>query len=396
MKHLIVVSDINANLKALKIFLKNIEQHFKFDYIINLGNFVADGPNPSEVFDLVLNDSRFINILGYREKMLIDRNFDEIDYDGEITHEAWVINSLGEDRIESLSKLPLSKSLKLYEKRFFCIHSDKINKSTYPTQHIANIIYNNELSDLSKEEKAIIISEHDYILTQDNFVQGLEVSCNKKYIKPGPLGWFNSEYIKFAVIEVNDFEDTVYFKSVKYDFLDNFEECLNKKVPSSSLLYYPKTYTNQFQVSNKEVCNVTLCSKSAPDTIAIDFSFYEPLMTMFLKNSDYIIISCWDKEKNIVKEILQNLNIISKETLNVGQIVFKVKNDCNLKNLLLKNFLNDKGLLKWFSLYAVNDATKYYIEHYGCEIYFNNISIDDVNYIKSIINNNTTMILNIN
>ncbi|HAG43722.1 MAG TPA: phosphodiesterase, partial [Clostridium sp.] len=61
----IVVADIHANIHALNVFLdylKNENEDIK--YILNLGDFIQEGPNPAEVFDIVMNDKRFINILG--------------------------------------------------------------------------------------------------------------------------------------------------------------------------------------------------------------------------------------------------------------------------------------------------------------------------------------------
>ena len=55
---------------------------------MNLGDFVQIGPNPAEVTKTILNDSRFINILGNNETSLfnISENNNKVK---RIKHRRW-------------------------------------------------------------------------------------------------------------------------------------------------------------------------------------------------------------------------------------------------------------------------------------------------------------------
>lgn len=85
-KRIAVVSDIHANKYALNAFLEYINKE-KINTILNLGDFVQIGPNPAEATKTILNDSRFINILGNNETSLF--NISENNNSEEIKHRRW-------------------------------------------------------------------------------------------------------------------------------------------------------------------------------------------------------------------------------------------------------------------------------------------------------------------
>jgi len=60
-KKIAIISDIKANKHALEAFIEYIDKDKEIEYVLNLGNFIQDGPNPCEVFDTIMKDKRFIN-----------------------------------------------------------------------------------------------------------------------------------------------------------------------------------------------------------------------------------------------------------------------------------------------------------------------------------------------
>lgn len=81
-----IVADIHANKYALCKFLKYIDNE-DIKCILNIGDFVQIGPNPYEVSFKVLNDIRFVNILGNNETSLFE--IDETNPNDEIAHRLW-------------------------------------------------------------------------------------------------------------------------------------------------------------------------------------------------------------------------------------------------------------------------------------------------------------------
>ena len=89
MSRIAVVADIHANIHALNAFMAFISDHCPVNLILNLGDFIQIGPNPAEAFDIVMNDSRFVNIMGNSEAMFFDQSLRE-QYKSEQSHQEWV------------------------------------------------------------------------------------------------------------------------------------------------------------------------------------------------------------------------------------------------------------------------------------------------------------------
>lgn len=71
MERIAIITDIHSNIHALKAFMNYIDTECSVSQILNLGDFIQIGPNPTEVFDVVMNDSRFVNIMGNSEGMFL-------------------------------------------------------------------------------------------------------------------------------------------------------------------------------------------------------------------------------------------------------------------------------------------------------------------------------------
>jgi predicted phosphodiesterase len=63
MERIALVSDIHGNIHALEVFMNYINTECKVSRILNMGDFLQIGPNPVEVFDIIMNDKRFIRAI---------------------------------------------------------------------------------------------------------------------------------------------------------------------------------------------------------------------------------------------------------------------------------------------------------------------------------------------
>ena len=116
-----VVSDIHANKYALYYFLKYIEME-DIKCVLNLGDFVQIGPNPYEVSTKILNDTRFVNILGNNETSLFE-NY-ETKADSEIAHRLWTKEQIKEN-LGKIKKLPETRIILKNNVKILMIHSTK-------------------------------------------------------------------------------------------------------------------------------------------------------------------------------------------------------------------------------------------------------------------------------
>lgn len=384
-----IISDIHSNIHALNIFLQHIEKKYNnIDYILNLGDFIQDGPNPCEVFDKIINDKRFINIIGNKEYELINNNFNEfVFFEEEESHELWTLKKLGVDRLNKLKQLPLYKSIELYGKKFFMIHSDYEYQDTFWDTSLTNVIIESSLKKFSIKEATLNINNHDYLLIAKNHIECLENHETFKVIQPGSLSSLNDNTIKFVLLDINEHEENINFKKLKYDSYEVVRQCIYENVPDP----YNNIYTNKIK---KDIYEVSITPKYDIDIVPIDWSFFPLIIKRLIKECKFAHVSCWSNEIGLINEIRSNLNIIKETDVNLSQnqILFELEVEEKLESILTNNFLNENKL-KWFNVYfylSEDIEYPYFIcEHNGFEIRINDLNSNDLDFIQSFSKNDT-------
>lgn len=396
MSQICVISGIHSNIHALKFLLEYINKHYDVKYILNLGDFLQYGPNPCEVFDLVINDKRFINIIGNKELELINNNFgDGLTFDGEEMHEAWTLNKLGTERISVLKKLPLSKSIEICGKKIFMLHLN-CKFDIFSTQtNLVKIITDNSLETFSEQDKVLIINEHDFLLMDDDHSQSFDTSNSCTVIKPGAVSSLNDKNISFSIININEKDNDVIFKKISHDsYYDTINECIRNKVPDPSF----GIYRNKIK---KDLYTVRLSPKYDTNIILPDWSFWPQIINTLMNTIEFVEISCWNTERNIINEIISNFDIIDRKVKGEKnkdkyQIFFKIKLNNITKNTIMNEFLYNNQI-KWFSIYLYNKNNNsepcFICEHYGHEIFLYKMSEKQIKNLRNILNNKR---LNIN
>lgn len=223
-KKIAIVADIHANKYALDKFLQYIN-HEKIDTIINLGDFVQIGPNPYEVSKVVLNDDRFINILGNNEASLL-----EIDYkqkNDENEHRIWTKRQMKENFIK-IQKIPLERVVTIEGINILMVHSRKNNIKGMP------LIYSGNIDDFTndyKEYKVDIVlfgHTHEKLYIEHN---------NRFFINPGSLGCSKKSTVDFTIVEIsNKTLKNCIFKSLEYNKFNLIKDYNNNSVPDKEFL----------------------------------------------------------------------------------------------------------------------------------------------------------------
>lgn len=208
MERIAIITDIHSNIHALKVFMNYIDTECNVSRILNLGDFIQIGPNPTEVFDIVMNDSRFVNIMGNSEAMFFDKLIME-NYEAEASHQDWVIKKLGCDRMERLKEVPLKRIVEIDNKKFLMVHS-RLNSVTD-----APLLY-------QKKTLEEFIFDYDadvnYVLIGHTHLPLYAVYWNNKpVINPGSVGCGKDGIARFAIMEIDDGLVNVTYKQLKYD-----------------------------------------------------------------------------------------------------------------------------------------------------------------------------------
>lgn len=208
MERIAIAADIHANMHALDALMKYLDQECSVSQILNLGDFIQIGPNPAEVFDAVMNDSRFVSIMGNSEAMFFDEEMKQ-HYASEAAHQDWVISMLGSERMERLRQVPLHRIVEIGNRKILMVHARMNRAMDTP------LLYDRR----TLEE---FISDYDadvsYVLIGHTHLPLYAVHWNNKpIINPGSVGCGKDGIVRFAVMEMEDGLVNITYKQLKYD-----------------------------------------------------------------------------------------------------------------------------------------------------------------------------------
>ena len=135
MDKIALISDIHANLTALKAVLKDIKER-KITKIFCLGDLVSKGVNPDKVIDLIKENC----------EVVIKGNCDEIfSSERALKKKFWTRMKIGDQRAKYLQELPVIYEFYLSGKLIRLFHA-----SPYSLEHIYNPTYDNKKTKYSE------------------------------------------------------------------------------------------------------------------------------------------------------------------------------------------------------------------------------------------------------
>lgn len=222
MERIALISDIHSNIYALEVFMHYIDNDCRVSKILNMGDFIQIGPNPKEVYDIVMNDSRFINIMGNAEYMFFDEDTKKY-YEKESEHQEWLINQLGPERMERLKELPLHRIVEIANKKFLMIHARMNSVIDAP------LLYNQKpLEEFIADYDAAV----NYVLIGHTHLPLYAVHWNNKpIINPGAIGCGRDGIARFIIIEIDEGIVDVSYKQLKYNKENVIRDYREKAVP---------------------------------------------------------------------------------------------------------------------------------------------------------------------
>jgi len=170
MEKIALISDIHANIVALRAVLKDIEER-QITKIFCLGDLTLKGSSPCEVIDLI------------REKceLVIKGNCDDYAANPYNEHTNWYNKVIGSERVKFLSDLPMYKDLYMSGSHIRMFHATKDNLNYR--------IFDNS----SQEEKEKLFYDEngnipDIVIYADIHKQYLEKIKNKTIVNIGSVG----------------------------------------------------------------------------------------------------------------------------------------------------------------------------------------------------------------
>jgi len=221
-----IVSDLHANIYALEAFLTYLRDYPEVTRILNLGDFVQIGPHPKQTAEIVLNDQRFVNIVGNNEAAVIDQ--DVSSPNPWRAHTEWTIAELGPDLVHRIRGLPQTVALTLGEKKVMLVHSRPSSTKDLPLLYQGKPL-DDFLEDYDAEVDYVLFGHTHYPALIDN-------GKGKIAINPGSLGCSKESTMSFCLAKIEAGEVSFVFKNVRYDSIRLRDDYLRLAVPHAKLL----------------------------------------------------------------------------------------------------------------------------------------------------------------
>ncbi|HEY3396891.1 MAG TPA: metallophosphoesterase family protein [Armatimonadota bacterium] len=200
-----LIADVHANVYALKGFLDFLARHPDIEQVWNLGDFLQIGPDPAEVADLILDDARFLTILGNNEQSLLQRDLAGFP-DDEIAHQDWTLAQLGEERLAHIRQLPVTRRLAVGGRRVLLVH---------------------EKTTVCEE-----LSETDLLCCGHTHYPAEEIEGTVRIMNPGSLGFgWGPGRASFGVIEIGESALDMRYHSIPFDVAMLRDDYRQRQVP---------------------------------------------------------------------------------------------------------------------------------------------------------------------
>lgn len=200
-----VVSDVHANLLALKIALNDIEKE-NVDKILFLGDYITNGDYENEIISIVKNKASYA-ILGNREKYILKYSKDMEKYDSYKAISTSYYN-LSNESLNYIKSLKETQIIELNNKKILMIHGDKYTKKIINLESMFDEIINDYDFDI-----CLFGHTHEYL----NMIYN-----NKLFLNPGSIGVpCDSPKYKYCILEI---KDKVSVKLKEFDTIDTFNQ----------------------------------------------------------------------------------------------------------------------------------------------------------------------------
>lgn len=221
MNRLIILSDIHANLTALKAVLADIrKKEYSPDVMVLLGDIVNYGMRPNEVIEELKEYSQLIsvNLMGNHEKALIDRNLDKFSTERGKHLLNYTSSILTDTSWEYIGNCMNKNGFEVREwnnKRLLFLHGER------------NDIYwgklnKDQISDIYYADYDIVFSGHTHIPHYMEYFYPINNSLlrNKKktiFINPGSVGQPRNQNPCAQYVYIELLTGVVHYNAVQYD-----------------------------------------------------------------------------------------------------------------------------------------------------------------------------------
>ncbi|MGE5550592.1 MAG: metallophosphoesterase family protein [Bacteroidota bacterium] len=224
MGRIAIVSDIHANIYALRAFLRLLADLGGVEHVLNLGDFVMLGPHPRQVAEIILSDARFINIAGNHEDNVLQAYEPAGAFaDGLPGHTQWTRQQLGPELLAPIAGLPRTRIVDLCGRATLMEHA-----LLYGPWERAPYYREEPAFDTARSHSDV---NPDLVLFGHTHRRVFLERRDRLYLNPGTLGCTPGSAAYFCLAEGDGRRIDFAFKQLPYDLTALRHDFLNLGVP---------------------------------------------------------------------------------------------------------------------------------------------------------------------
>jgi len=215
-----IISDVHGNPIALEAVLGRMED---VDLILNLGDLVGIGPWPSRTMDMIMDDRRFLSVMGnHCHNTVYGTELGPTDVVPRKPHHDWVRSQLSPGQIEFISEFPLHivEEMNGISVSMMHRHPDDCGSPVpyydTPTRGVVEEFYSGVEGDL-------ILFGHTHI--------PLDIGGDRRYFNPGAVGAQNYGKASYGILEIESDGFRIRREEVPYDHRKVVEDIIDREVP---------------------------------------------------------------------------------------------------------------------------------------------------------------------
>lgn len=212
MVRLAVMTDVHANLPALKAALAAIER-LGVDGIVHTGDAIAIGPQPAECLDLLLNTAGLRNVMGNHDAWFawgLPQPRPDWMSDGELAHQEWTHAQLDPALRTAVAAWPFSLRETVEGARLQFTHYalDASGRGFQPVRRAPNA------ADLDALFAGV--ADADVLCYGHDHTAG-DVVGRMRYVNPGALGCHTQPLARFVLLAADHGRITLTHHAAPYD-----------------------------------------------------------------------------------------------------------------------------------------------------------------------------------
>ncbi|MDI6806417.1 MAG: YfcE family phosphodiesterase [Candidatus Aenigmarchaeota archaeon] len=218
-----VISDIHANLEALKAILEDVEKE-NVEAIICLGDFVGICTSPNEVCEILKGRENLVAVKGDYDQAVITGEVIGFDNLSRKSIE-WTKRKITEINLKFLQALNNFEGRRLKEYNILILHGS-------PDNYLGGHIYDDTPQE--KLEEFFRKTEADIILAGNTHIPFIKKFEKKFVINPGSVGQprDGDNRASYAILEIENSEIRVKIKRISYNIKKEIEKMKSEKLPS--------------------------------------------------------------------------------------------------------------------------------------------------------------------